>query len=371
MPSIQELEQAMIAADKAGDTQGAQILADEITKAQSTISKPVSNAYNPATNYIPTGVKSFLEKAGLDFNTPMMQKYAEGYKQMPQMLQDPYLGLSTSNIGKVVPEMFPNVVAKVSQTLPEKLMQSALKPTLQQLQSGKAATAVKTMLEEGVNPTEAGVQKLQSKIADINTQIADILGSYKGSVNKSDVLKRIDEVKAKFATQATPTADLNIIDNAVNDFIASHPEKIPVELAQRIKQGTYKVLSGKFGEQGSALTETQKGLARGLKEEIATKIPEISGLNARESKLIDTLNVVERRALMELNKNPVGLTWLAENPMAAAGFMADKSALAKSLLARMIYNAQKATSGIGGLLNTPQAVRGTNLLLNPNETPQQ
>jgi len=370
MPSIQELEQAMIAADKAGDTQGAQVLANEITKAQSVISQPASNAYNPATNYIPSGAKSFLEKIGIDFNTPAMQKYAEGYKQMPQMLQDPYLGLSTSNIGKVVPEMFPNVIAKATQTFPEKLMQSALKPTLSQLQSGKASTAVKTMLEEGINPTEAGVQKLQSKISDINTQIADILGSYKGTINKSDVLTRINEVKSKFATQATPTADLKIIDNAVNDFIASHPEKIPVTLAQKIKQGTYKVLSGKFGEQGSALTETQKGLARGLKEEIANKIPEISGLNARESKIIDTLNVVERRALMELNKNPVGLTWLAENPMAAAGFMADKSALAKSLLARMIYNAQKATGGMGGLLSTPQAARATNLLLNPNETPE-
>ena len=37
----------------------------------------------------------------LSGNFPAAQRYAEGYAQMPSYLQDPYLGLSTSNIGKV------------------------------------------------------------------------------------------------------------------------------------------------------------------------------------------------------------------------------------------------------------------------------
>jgi hypothetical protein len=261
--------------------------------------------------------------------------------------------MPATGVGKVANQLFPNIaetVAAKGRTIPEWLMQTALKPTLEQLKSGKAQTAVQTLLQEGINPTMKGVEQLKSKIGDINTEISNILSSYKGNVNKSDVLSRINDVRAKFTNQATPTADLNAIDNAVNDFITSHPEKIPVELAQKIKQGTYKVLSGKFGEQGSAAVESQKALARGLKEEIATKVPEISSLNAKESKLIDTLNVTERRALMDLNKNPAGLSLLANDPAAAAGFMADKSALAKSLLARMIYNVQKVPAKIGGLL---------------------
>ena len=37
----------------------------------------------------------------LSGNFPAAQRYAEGYAQMPSYLQDPYLGLSTSNIGEV------------------------------------------------------------------------------------------------------------------------------------------------------------------------------------------------------------------------------------------------------------------------------
>ena len=37
----------------------------------------------------------------LSGNFPAAQRYKAGYEQMPEYLQDPYLGLSTSNIGKV------------------------------------------------------------------------------------------------------------------------------------------------------------------------------------------------------------------------------------------------------------------------------
>jgi hypothetical protein len=113
---------------------------------------------------------------------------------------------------------------------------------------------------------------------------------------------------------------------------------ISVQLAQDLKTGTYATLSKKYGQLGSAETEAQKAIARGLKEKIADAVPGISGLNAEESKLIDTLKVAERRVLMQSNNNPGGLVWLAKNPEAAAAFVLDKSALFKSLLARMLYS---------------------------------
>jgi hypothetical protein len=122
-----------------------------------------------------------------------------------------------------------------------------------------------------------------------------------------------------------------------------------VQLAQKLKQGTYKVLSGKYGEAGSASTEAQKALARGLKEEIASEVPAIAGLNAEESKLITTLKVAERRALMEMNKKPIGLAALAGDSKAALAFMADKSAAFKSLAARMINQAGKANAPVSTL----------------------
>lgn len=59
----------------------------------------------------------------LSGNFPAAQRYAEGYAQMPSYLQDPYLGLSTSNIGKVTkgllgkaPEVIDNTKGLLNQS---------------------------------------------------------------------------------------------------------------------------------------------------------------------------------------------------------------------------------------------------------------
>ena len=238
----------------------------------------------------------------------------------------------------------------------EYLMQSAMKPTLKQLKSGQAKTAVDTLLELGINPTNKGVEQLKGHILDTNQKIADALSSSNAIVNKEKVLQRLGDVEAKFANQVAPMSDVNAIKNIGQEFMASNKpalempqQNIPVQLAQKLKQGTYKVLSGKYGEAGSAATEAQKALARGLKEEIASEVPAIVGLNAHESKLIDTLNVAERRALMDMNKNPAGLALLAHDPSTALAFMADKSAAFKALAARLINQVGKTSVPVGTL----------------------
>lgn len=276
------------------------------------------------------------------------------------------------------------------------LMQSALKPTLKSLRIGEAATAIDTMLAEGINVSMNGVFKLKSKISDLNRQIVEAIQSSPATVNKMEVAKTLLPTLEKFQKQVNPTSDINslksawgefvnhpllpkiipeqvipgrtvaspVLDASGNPFTRTIPEKvipssgtneIPVQLAQELKQGTYKQLSGKYGELGSADTEAQKALARGLKEGIAKAVPEIVGLNAAESKLIATLNVAERRALMDANKNPAGLAWLYNHPTSFAAFVADRSPLFKSLLARMInagreqIPATAARAGIGAV----------------------
>lgn len=343
---------------------------DVLSYAQSQFSSQPTPVAQPAQ---PTAPQSTFEKIRTG-NFPAAERFRAGYAQMPQFLQDPYLGLSTGTVGKIGAEMFPNIARTVSQTIPEKLMQSALKPTLKQLETGQAATAVKTMLEEGINPTQAGVQKIQSKIKDINAQVANKIESSTGTVKKTDVLKYLDELEAKKLKQVNPADDIVAIDRVKQEFmnfnkptIKTPGQAIPVQLAQELKQGTYGSLAKKYGQLGSTEVEAQKALARGLKEKVGEAVPEVLGLNKKESQLINTLDVVERRALMELNKNPGGLTWLSENPMAAAGFMADKSALFKSLLARGLYNINKGTSKVQGLLNKPQAARAGGLLTQTTE----
>jgi hypothetical protein len=255
------------------------------------------------------------------------------------------------------------------------LMQSALKPTLKQLQSGDAAIAVRTLLDEGINPTMRGVEKIGTRIDDINDAITTTIGTSNASISKQRVLDTLNDTRGRFANQVDPLPDLDAIQGVADRFNI-HPmisgDEIPVQLAQDLKKGTYKALSGKYGEVGSASTEAQKALARGLKEGIADKVPEVAGLNARESRLLTTLKVTERRALMEANKNPGGLSLLASNPATWALFMADKSALFKSLAARMVNRTAETLNRIPangllsnqmqqyGLLNAPSSVAVSN-----------
>lgn len=233
-----------------------------------------------------------------------------------------------------------------------KLMQSAIKPTIKQLQTGDAATAVDVLLERGINPNQAGVNKLRGLIDDLNSQIASKVSNSTAKVNKGNVIDRAWSSRGRFTNQVDPEGDLNAIDGVFERFYLNPrvPADMPVQAAQDLKQGTYRVLAKKYGQMGSAETEAQKALARGLKEEIADAVPEVAGLNAQESKLITTLNVAERRALMELNKNPVGLAALAQSPASWAAFMADRSALFKSLAARMLNASSVAPTGSAGLL---------------------
>lgn len=250
----------------------------------------------------------------------------------------------------------------------EWLMNSALKPTIEAHKSGDAALAVKTMLDEGYNATRGGVLSMSDNIGKLNQQVKDLIANSTATINKGDVWSRLSGVESRFRNQVNPSADLNAIEDVGNQFLA-HPDlagktQIPVQLAQDLKSGTQRQLADSYGELSGAATEAQKALARGLREEVGNAVPEVTGLLSKERDLIRTLDVTERRALMDLNKNPAGLSLLASNPVAAAGFMADKSALFKSLFAKLInpgsgvIPATAGRLGAGALLNQGQLDKG-------------
>jgi hypothetical protein len=227
------------------------------------------------------------------------------------------------------------------------LMTSALKPTIAQHRSGDAAKAVQTLLDEGINPTNGGVEKLKNLVDNIDYQIKDKISNSTATIDKQKVIDALRTTKQDFTNQVDPIADLNTIQD-VGDRFNMHPaisgNDIPVQQAQDFKTGTYGILKKKYGQVGTADTEAQKALARGLKEQIANAVPDIADLNARQSNLLGSLDVTERRAFMDGNKNPLGLTSLTPSMKNAALFMADKSALIKSLLARGSYQTSQLKS---------------------------
>lgn len=226
-----------------------------------------------------------------------------------------------------------------------KIMQNALKPTATQVKSGDAAVAAQQLLERGISPNRAGVAELERRILQLQDEVANTIAGSQAQISKQKVLDRLMEVQGRFSNTVNPQADLAKIGQTGAGF-ATHPripgETLPIQLAQDIKKGTYRELSGKYGEMGSAEVEAQKALARGLKEEINLAEPRVSALNAEESALYKTLSVAERRLINDMNKDPVQLTGALRGMGSWGAFTANRSTAFKALLARMVYRAGKA-----------------------------
>lgn len=239
----------------------------------------------------------------------------------------------------------------IAQRGAEAAMQSALKPVWAKARSGEAATAIRTMLDEGLTVTPQGVRQLRGKIDQLNAEIKDIIAKSPATINKSAVAARLESRLKAVKDQVNPQSDVATIKKTLQNFM-EHPElteelapgikvsaeEIPIQQAQKMKQATYKQLGDRgynpaqTAEQAESI-QSQKALARGLKEEIAKAEPSLRPLNAKESELIKTMGVAERRVLMDANKNPGGLGWLTLNPAKFAAFMLDRSPAFKSYVA--------------------------------------
>lgn len=298
---------------------------------------------------------------------PMAMIYGQGAKKIDELTQkaayntggavtdvlagrvSPEVAGGAGFVSNVVTQALPMIVAGEAgkmlapavQAPARSLMQSALKPTLEQLRTGKGARAVETMLKEGYNPTAGGVEKMKGAIASLNDDIAAAIKNSPATVDKRIVAGYLNDALKKFETQVNPSSDVRAIESAWTEFL-NHPalagsNQIPVQLAQEMKRGTYKALGDKsFGELKGASTEAQKTLARGLKEEISKAVPGVGGMNKRESDLLNAMKVAERRVLMDANKNPLGLGIL--NPLMLPLWLWDRSPAAKAMTARALYS---------------------------------
>jgi hypothetical protein len=245
---------------------------------------------------------------------------------------------------------------------PEGAYESALKPSTT-LSPAERAAVVKTGLEQAIPISKGGLEKLGGRIEALNQAIKDeIAADPTRPIDPNKVATRADVAKAKFANQVNAQGDLDAIEASKQQFLDEQGRKpaIPPKPtglvdaqgrpimgqgtpaqpappmnaadAQTMKQGTYRVLKGKFGEQGSASVEAQKALARGLKEEIASQFPEINGLNAAESKLLDLQPILERAVNRISNHQAIGIG----TPVAGAAAKAVTGSGAVSVVASVL-----------------------------------
>lgn len=228
----------------------------------------------------------------------------------------------------------------------KKLMQSAVKPS-STLPAKKVSEAMGTMLKEGIYPTQSGMQKATRIAGGLDDAVDDILARSPANVSVARIGSRLREPFEAAKTQVNPKADMAAVRSAWDEFVGSPLIKgkteIPVKTAHEIKKGTYAALGKKsFNEVGSASTEAQKALARGAREEVAAAAPEVKEFLKRQADLMNVKEVAGTRALIEANKNPLGLAALRmDNPLSAMTFWADRWAALKAFLAMQMNAAGK------------------------------
>lgn len=229
------------------------------------------------------------------------------------------LALAAPEVLKGAGDLLNPAIKDAAQAKAADMYQSALKPSTT-LSPTKAESAISTGLAKGIPVSEDGVAKLSGLIDDLNSKIkATVAANPTVPINKFQVASRLSDTADRFSRQVNPEADLDAISDAGNEFLRNQPGEIPAADAQALKTGTYQQLKGKsFGELKTASIEAQKALARGLKEELNTAFPELSGLNAQESRLFDLQPLLEKAVARNSNHQLIGIGTPAA---AAAGRM--------------------------------------------------
>jgi hypothetical protein len=264
------------------------------------------------------------------------------------------------------------------------LMNSALKVTgkgaVRAAIKGETPPVIKTMLDEGINVTPGGMEKLNTLLLSTNQEIKDAIASVSGDVNPFKVTAKLGETAKAFGEQVNPSADLRAIGKAGNEFLSQHP-KLTIQEAQALKTGTYKQLAGKYGELKGAEIEAQKALARGLKEEIANEVAgmnagirgragiaggvDITAANAKEGAILEAREALGKRLAVSSRQNPMGLAGLAiSHPMTFLTVLMDRSPAVKSLLARGMYSQAATVAKV-----TPQVLKAAVAAIVSTKTP--
>lgn len=239
--------------------------------------------------------------------------------------------------GKFLPESF---LSKTAQ----KVYQSALKPstTLSPIERSKILL---TGLREGIPVTQKGAMELGKRLDDINGQIAKVIeqGKKVGDVvETSKIVTLLDDVKKEFGLTPNGLSRIDDIDQIKTNFLTQYGDSIPTDVAQQIKKNTYKVLKKSYGEMKGVAVESEKALARGIKEQLAQKYKQLASLNEKDSALINLDKALERAVSRIDNTNLVGLgttTASAVNPWAGMVKAIIDAPLVKSKLAIALQKA--------------------------------
>lgn len=250
-----------------------------------------------------------------------------------------------------------NLAARyVVQPVARAVMRGYIKPSLSAANIGDARQIVQTALDEALPVTKGGEARAQRLIDGINANVNATLANVQGKVDLHQVADRVRQfAMSTFNKPGVDPADLQAAMN-VADLIDKHPSlglpagatptrvDVTATQANDIKQAV-RPPSRTFGQQGYGPEVTTRKVAgsemRQSIENTAAQsgTTDVGAMNAREGRLIDAQDAIQRAAGREENKglNPTAVPNLIAGAVGAsdAAYQKDPaSALAITLATR-------------------------------------
>lgn len=208
-----------------------------------------------------------------------------------------------------------------------KIYESAMKipPSVQKSVRDRA---ISTGLRKEIPVNEKGLSKVEGRIEELNSQIAkgidDLTASQKladkmntklgyrtydeNKVNMKDVVSRMDDLKDFYRKSApNPKPYIDSINQYKKEVLQARGTEMFADKAQQLKQGIYALHRKHYGEMKGLDIEMDKAIARGLKEEIVKKYPQLESLNAEDSALLNLQTFLERAVNRSRNYDIVRL----------------------------------------------------------------
>lgn len=275
-------------------------------------------------NKTPQQLVADMDKPGIPeaILNSLQERYGGLDKALTTLHQDPVgvLGDISVIYGKVDPTRAITTPLKtgakvLTETLPKWAYKSAVKMgTGKTLSIAERDKRAMTGLDEMIMPTEGGLNRLNEKIGGIENAIQTPVNeaAQRGvKIPREAVANRLSETVDKFSNQVNPLADIDAIANVERGFVTTQPARIPIDVAQNLKKGTYQQLKGKYGQVRGAEIEAEKTLARGLKEEVYSALeathPELKALGEKEGAMVALRDSIESAVKRIQNQEAVGL----------------------------------------------------------------
>lgn len=211
-----------------------------------------------------------------------------------------YLEAGMPGLGKLIKKPFT--------ALAERLYQSGLKAT----EKGLKAGVVQTGLKERIWLTGGGIERTAQKIDDLELRLGEAIDAGKAAgarISLKGINDFVDPVRKWFYTvdiKAVKAAQ-KYIDTTLKTFTKKFGNDIPIEEAQLLKVNTMRYLRNAYGELSNVQAETQKQMARFLKEGIVEKAPVVGEINQRLKKLYAFDEALSKSSRRIGNLNLLGL----------------------------------------------------------------